>query len=579
MSLYEKEIGTVNSEKKREKSEADVEAEDDRSSISSVSTHSASSNEDVESIQQTLSRNAGLEEHEKSLAHITTVTTNMTTDPRFEIDFEDGENPQDWSIAKKCMIIFFMSFSTLVVVMYSTSYTAGIPGMMVTFDVHSKTNLVLGMTTYLAGLALGSVILAPLSEMYGRRPVYLIAVAMFIILIIPCALAQNLATILAVRFFGAFAGAAMISNAPGTVSDIVSDDYRALAFSVWSIGPMNGPVIGPLIGGFVFQYMGWRWTNWVVMIGSGVSWFMVFVIGETYAPALLRAKSAKKRKETGEERWYSRYDDKKKFWPMLKENLYRPLVMSVKEPICIFWNVYIALVYGVLYLCFVSYPIVFSELRGWSPGFTGLGYIGIGIGGMVTICSEPLLRRLINSHKPDPQTGKPLPEAMVSVVCIAAVCVPVGELIFAWTCTPDVHWIAPIIAGIPFGAGNCGVFIYASNYLVHSYGIYAASALAGNAVLRSAMGGTLPLAGPKMYASLGPHWSATMLSLIEFAMIPIPLVFYRYGHKIREKSALIRHMREDREKLENKLKKAAEREERHKAREAGIAGDKEKLEV
>lgn len=146
----------------------------------------------------------------------------------------------------------------------------------------------------------------------------------------------------------------------------------------------------------------------------------------------------------------------------------------------------------------MSYPIVFSELRGWSPGLTGLGYLGIGVGGMLVICSEPLLRRLINAHKPDPATGKPPPEAMVAVVCIAAVCCPVGEMIFAWTCTPDVHWIAPIIAGIPFGAGNCGVFIYASNYLVHSYGIYAASALAGNAVLRSAMGGTLPLAGPAM---------------------------------------------------------------------------------
>jgi hypothetical protein len=242
--------------------------------------------------------------------------------------------------------------------------------------------------------------------------------------------------------------------------------------------------------------------------------------------------------------------------------------MAVSEPICIFWNVYIALVYGVLYLCFVSYPIVFGELRGWSPGLVGLGYMGIGIGGIVTITCEPLLRRMINSHKKDPETGKPYPEAMVSVVCIAAVCVPVGELIFAWTCTPNVHWIAPLIAGIPFGAGNCGVFIYASNYLVHSYGIYAASALAGNAVLRSAMGGALPLAGPKMYASLGPHWSATMLSLIEFAMIPIPVVFYLYGHKIREKSALIRQMREDREKLDGKKRRAQERVEKLKGGES-----------
>lgn len=257
-------------------------------------------------------------------------------------------------------------------------------------------------------------------------------------------------------------------------------------------------VIGPLVGGFVFQALGWRWTNWVVMIGSGTSWFMVFLIPETYAPAILRAKSAKKRKEEDDPRWHSRYDDKKSFLPMLRENLYRPLSMAINEPICIFWNVYIALVYGVLYLCFVSYPIVFSELRGWSPGLTGLSYIGIGVGGMCTILSEPLLRKMINAHPKDPETGKPYPEAMVSVVCLAAVSVPVGEMIFAWTCTPNVHWIAPLLAGIPFGAGNCGVFIYASNYLVYSYGIYAASALAGNAVLRSAMGGALPLAGPKM---------------------------------------------------------------------------------
>ena len=77
---------------------------------------------------------------------------------------------------------------------------------------------------------------------------------------------------------------------------------------------------------------------------------------------------------------------------------------------------------------------------------------------------------MINSHKKDPETGKVPPEAMVSVVVIAAILVPVGELWFAWTCVPPVHWIWPILAGIPFGAGNTAVFIYASNYLAHSYG-------------------------------------------------------------------------------------------------------------
>jgi hypothetical protein len=177
-----------------------------------------------------------------------------------------------------------------------------------------------------------------------------------------------------------------------------------------------------------------------------------------------------------------------------------------------------------------------------------------------------MIRRMINSHPLDPETGRPAPEAMVSIVCIAALCIPAGELIFAWTCTPNVHWIVPILAGIPFGGGNAAVFIYSSNYLVQSYGIYAASALAGNAVLRSILGGTLPLAGPALYNTLGPHWAGTMLGLLELALVPIPFVFYRYGHKIRMKSGLIRSMQEDKDRLEAKKQKADEKNSRLAAR-------------
>lgn len=60
---------------------------------------------------------------------------------------------------------------------------------------------------------------------------------------------------------------------------------------------------------------------------------------------------------------------------------------------------------------------------------------------MIVILAEPLIRRMINAHKHDPETGRPYPEAMVSVVCIAAILIPVGEIWFAWTCTPNVHWI------------------------------------------------------------------------------------------------------------------------------------------
>jgi MFS family permease len=102
----------------------------------------------------------------------------------------------------------------------------------------------------------------------------------------------------------------MISNSPGTVADITNETYRALAFSVWSIGPMNGPVTGPLIGGFAAEYLGWRWTNWLVLIIALTAWFCCAGMKETYAPSILRQRAAKMRKETSDDRWWSRYDDR-----------------------------------------------------------------------------------------------------------------------------------------------------------------------------------------------------------------------------------------------------------------------------
>lgn len=237
----------------------------------------------------------------------------------------------------------------------------------------------------------------------------------------------------------------------------------------------------------------------------------------------------------------------------------------------IFWNIYVAVIYGILYLCFVAYPIVFSEMRGWSTGLSGLAFVGIGIGSFLVILLEPAIRRMINGHKLDPETGKAPPEAMMSMVCIAAVLCPVGQLWFAWTCVPiSIHWSVPILAGIPFGAGNTAVFIYAANYLTGSYGIYAASAMAGNSVIRSFLGGTLPLAGPSMYKRLGANWAGTLLGLLEVLIIPIPFVFYRYGHKIRMKSALITSMQEDKNRWEGKRDRNRERLENLKKAEAEV---------
>ncbi|KAI1210156.1 polyamine transporter 3 [Annulohypoxylon truncatum] len=510
------------------------------------------------------------EETFEEIARIQTTTSigsSASRPPDFEVVFDDNdpENPRNWPSWYRGLIVFSISFTSWVVVFYSTSYSAAIPGLVDEFGV-SSTIATLGITTYLLGLAVGSLLVAPVSELYGRRPVYIFCMICFTLLVIPCCVATSLAEIIVVRFFGALFGSCMVINSAGTVVDISTEQTRwltvkhAMILSLWSIAPLNGPVTGPVIGGFVYQYLGWRWDNWLVLILAGVGTASMTFPKETYAPMILKSKTARRRKETDDERWWCRYDVKLSPVALLKVSLLRPFALSFTEPILWFFNVWISLIYGILYLCFVAYPIVFSEHRGWSPGISGLAFVGIGIGTMIAILGEPFWRKIINSHPKDPLTGRVPPEATVRVMIIGSILVPVGQLVFSWTCLPGtIHWAIPIAFGIPFGCGNALCFIYASNYLAGSYGIYAASALAGNAVMRSVFGATLPLAGPSMYETLTPQWAGTLLGLLEVAMIPIPLIFYRYGEKIRSKSPVIRQMREDQEKNEHRAEKAQRR--------------------
>ncbi|KAG6028457.1 hypothetical protein E4U41_000665 [Claviceps citrina] len=447
------------------------------------------------------------------------------------------------------------------------------------------------MTTYLLGLAAGSLVVAPLSEVYGRRRVYIVCLLVWAVLIVPCGLAKSLTTIIVVRYIGAFFGAVMISNSPGSVVDVSNPDYLARSMSLFSIAPLNGPVTGPIIGGVVFEHLGWRWAHWIVLLMAGLAIGLMLTVRETYAPRILQLRAARMRDQTGDARYWCRYDQRESMAHLLRANLCRPLMLTATEPILCFMNLWcrvprpasrvprISVAYGILYLCFIAFPVVFSQHRGWGPSISGLAFVGIGIGILAGIAAEPLLRRIIHAQAKDPDTGKPYPEAQAPVMAIGAISTAVGQLGFAWTCLPaSIHWAVPIAFGVPFGCGNTIGFIYGSNYIAGAYGIYAASALAGNAVIRSIFGGTLPLAGPSMFAALSPQWAGTLLGLLEVAMIPIPFVFWRYGGRIRARSRVLRQLREDQERHDAKRATGLARiEKRRAAGRPGAAADEDEL--
>lgn len=122
--------------------------------------------------------------------------------PDFEVVFEenDPENPRNWSIWYRGWILFTIALTCLVVVLYSTTYASSIPGLMEEFG-YSTTITTLGMSTYLLGFAVGSIFVAPMSELYGRQPVYMVCLMAWALLIIPSGVAHSLIAILVSRFF------------------------------------------------------------------------------------------------------------------------------------------------------------------------------------------------------------------------------------------------------------------------------------------------------------------------------------------------------------------------------------------
>ncbi|KFA65035.1 hypothetical protein S40285_05651 [Stachybotrys chlorohalonatus IBT 40285] len=452
---------------------------------------------------------------------------------------EDQRHPKSWSTLYRAWVIGTVSYSAWIVVLYSTSYMSSVSDLESDFGT-SALDATMGMTTYLMGLAVGSLLSPPLSELYGRRIVYLVSLSIWTVLVIPCGVAENFATILASRCFGGFFAAAMVANGPGSIVDVARPHELALGMSLYSLGPFSGPVLGPLVGGIVFEYLDREWTNWIILILGGLGVAMMFTVKETYVPVILQRKTRLLREETSDPRWWCQYDREVSALDSVRQSLSRPIVLFLTEPMVLFINSWNAVVYGILYLCFIAYPVVFTDHRGWGPTLSGLSYMGIGAGIVLAIIVEPFIRRYLDSRPCDPKTGKPQPEVVAIVMALGSLLSPIGQIGFAWTCLPaDIHWIFPILFGIPFGAGNTLSFIYSSSYLARSYGIYAASALASNTVIRSIFGATLPLAGTEMYTAMSPQIAGTVCAIMLVAMIPIPFVFWRYGHKIRERSKII----------------------------------------
>lgn len=397
-------------------------------------------------------------------------------------------------------------------------FAPGVPELMVEFEQNSRTLGSFVVSVYVLGFAAGPMVFAPLSELYGRLIVYHASNVVFLgklpvfpphtypllalhvhvfrpgpmwipikwpwpqgspflttmpgllVFTIACAKAPSFSALIGFRFLAGLFGSVPITNAGGTIADMIVPEKRGLAMAGFAMGPVMGPVVGPVAGGYLSDALGWRWVFWLLAILSGASnvVFLAFA-RETYVPVLLEAKARRLRKETGNQLLRSKMDSGLQPRDLFKRGIIRPCKMLFLSPICVASSFYVGIAYAYMYLMFASMATVYQQVYGFNAGQAGLTFIGLGVGSLIGVIlfsatSDRYMHRKIEQERmafiaagKEPEGHKP--EYRLPLLKVGGLFLPAGLFIYGWTADYAVHWIAPIIGTSLVGLAMIVIFM------------------------------------------------------------------------------------------------------------------------
>lgn len=448
----------------------------------------------------------------------------------------DPSNPRNWSTAKKCFVTFLICLLTTGVYIGSAIYSPGETLVAREFHIGEEVAL-LGLCLFVAGYGLGPMVWAPMSEVpqFGRTPIYVLTLAVFVVFQIPTALPKNIGMFLAFRFLTGLFGSPVLATGGATLADIFPPRKQAYALSVWGMSAVAGPTLGPTVASFAVVAKGWHWSIWELMWLSGFALAVLFFfLPETSSSNILYRKMKRISKITGNENLTTEallqgeHMTGKDIAMMV---LVRPITLNFQEPMVLAVNLYIALIYGLLYIWFESFPIVFLEMYHFPNGTFGLTYLGILAGALVTIGPFFAYLYFIQEKQFD-ENGNIQPEKRLIPAMVGCFAIPICLFWFGWS-AGRTHWIVPIIGSAWFSLGAFCLFNSILTYLGDAYPDYVASVYAGNDLMRSSFGTGFPLFATQMYRKLGVDWASSTLAFISIAFIPIPYVLYKYGKTLR----------------------------------------------
>ncbi|KAF1987580.1 MFS general substrate transporter [Aulographum hederae CBS 113979] len=422
----------------------------------------------------------------------------------------------------------------------------------------------LSVALYMLSMSIFPLWWSSFSETLGRRTIYIVSFIWFTVFAVLSAVSQNIAMLIAMRVLSGGGSASVQAVGAGTIADIWEPKERGTAMGIFYLGPLCGPLIAPIIGGALAEGLGWRSTQWFLVVYGGlVTIFLIFAIPET----LRRRKSVLKEAEneavedlhkteaaaddgnTDLQRTTTRQTvhlKTKKYLAFARRCFLDPLriVLLLRFPAIALTIYYAAIAFGTLYFLNISIEATFSAPPyNFSTIIVGLLYIPNSLGYLVASLFggrwiDRIMRREAAKAGRYDENGKLIfrPEdRMRENAWIAGAMFPLALVWYGWSAQEGVLWICPMVANFFFGLGSMIIFATATTMLTEFMPRKASSGIAANNFVRNIFSCVGGIVAEPLLNTLGNGWILTIFAI--WSLVSGALVIWamrKYSKKWRK---------------------------------------------
>ncbi|KAF1916956.1 MFS multidrug transporter-like protein [Ampelomyces quisqualis] len=468
--------------------------------------------------------------------------SSATSPPNNIVTFgpNDPEDPRNWSRIRKWLVVAAIIPIDLSVSWGASGFSPVARDFANDVGVHPQT-ATLGLSLYVLGLAFGPMTLAPLSEYFGRRPVYIVSYGIFLLLLLGTSYVEHLAPFLVLRLFSGYFSSTTISNFGGTIADLFHhhDTGPAMSWFLWAA--TGGSPTGFVLFSFIAKGRGWHevfrimfficFSFWIVLV------IALYALGETRHSVILLRRARALRDATGDQE-LEVPDELKQRGPkqLFRTALARPFRFLAFEKIVQASACYNGFLYGLSFLFNGAFHMIFGP-RGYGYDTVGVGisFLGIVIGISLGLGTNIFQERYYQQRVAD-AGHREAPEARVHFAKVAAIILPLSLLAFAFFATPQVHPFFPVLASAFWGWSFYTLILMTLTYTEDAYKTFSASALAGIGLVRNLAGAGFPLVGRSLFLNVGTKNASLVLTAIALCLAPIPFILDKKGSSLRRKS-------------------------------------------